>query len=33
MKINYAFNESMDVVNQLTQSYADEHNVQNPPLE
>ena len=31
--INYAFNESMDLVNQLTDAYATEHNVQNPPLE
>ena len=33
VKINYAFNENMDVVNQLTDAYATEHNVQNPPLE
>jgi hypothetical protein len=28
-----AGNENMDVVNQLTDAYATEHNVQNPPLE
>jgi NAD-dependent dihydropyrimidine dehydrogenase PreA subunit len=33
VKINYAYGEGMDVVNQLTQEYADEHDVQNPPLE
>src|SRR3954453_12372232 len=33
VKINYAYSDGMDVVNQLTQAYADEHNVQNPPLE
>jgi NAD-dependent dihydropyrimidine dehydrogenase PreA subunit len=33
VKINYAFRDGFDVVNQLTQAYADEHNVQNPPLE
>ena len=31
--INYAYGEGMDVVNQLTDAYATEHNVQNPPLE
>ena len=33
VKINYAYRDGFDVVNQLTQQYADEHNVQNPPLE
>ena len=33
VKINYAYGEGFDVVNQLTQAYADEHDVQNPPLE
>jgi NAD-dependent dihydropyrimidine dehydrogenase PreA subunit len=33
VKINYAYGEGMDVVNKLTQEYADEHDVQNPPLE
>jgi NAD-dependent dihydropyrimidine dehydrogenase PreA subunit len=33
IKINYAYGEGMDVVNQLTNEYATEHNVQNPPLE
>ena len=33
VKINYAFRDGFDVVNQLTQAYADEHDVQNPPLE
>jgi NAD-dependent dihydropyrimidine dehydrogenase PreA subunit len=33
VKINYAFRDGFDVVNQLTQQYADEHNVPNPPLE
>jgi len=32
VKINYAYGEGMDVVNQLTDAYATEHNVQNPPL-
>ena len=31
--INYAYGEGMDVVNRLTDEYATEHNVQNPPLE
>jgi NAD-dependent dihydropyrimidine dehydrogenase PreA subunit len=31
--INYAYGDGMDVVNKLTQEYADEHNVQNEPLE
>ena len=33
VKINYAFPEGMDVVNQLTQKYADENNVQNEPID
>ena len=33
VKINYAYGEGMDVVNKLTDEYATEHNVQNPPLE
>ena len=33
VQINYAYHEGMDVVNQLTDEYATEHNVQNPPLE
>ncbi len=33
VKINYAYGDGMDVVNQLTQKYADEHDVQNPPLD
>jgi NAD-dependent dihydropyrimidine dehydrogenase PreA subunit len=33
VKINYAYSEGMDVVNKLTEEYATEHNVQNPPLE
>ena len=33
VKINYAYGDGMDVVNQLTDEYATEHNVQNPPLE
>jgi NAD-dependent dihydropyrimidine dehydrogenase PreA subunit len=32
VKINYAYGD-MDVINQLTEAYATEHNVQNPPLE
>jgi NAD-dependent dihydropyrimidine dehydrogenase PreA subunit len=32
VKINYAYGD-MDVVNRLTDEYATEHNVQNPPLE
>jgi NAD-dependent dihydropyrimidine dehydrogenase PreA subunit len=31
--INYAYGDGMDVVNKLTDEYATEHNVQNPPLE
>jgi NAD-dependent dihydropyrimidine dehydrogenase PreA subunit len=33
VKINYAYGDGMDVVNKLTEEYATEHNVQNPPLE
>jgi NAD-dependent dihydropyrimidine dehydrogenase PreA subunit len=33
VKINYAYGDGMAVVNQLTDAYATEHNVQNPPLE
>ena len=33
VKINYAYSDGMDVVNQLTQQYADEHNVQNEPID
>ena len=33
VKINYAYGEGLDVVNKLTEEYATEHNVQNPPLE
>jgi NAD-dependent dihydropyrimidine dehydrogenase PreA subunit len=33
IKINYAYSDGMDVVNKLTEEYATEHNVQNPPLE
>ena len=33
VKINYAYGDGMDVVNQLTQKYADDNDVQNPPLE
>ncbi|HEX2505356.1 MAG TPA: hypothetical protein VHK22_04030 [Gaiellaceae bacterium] len=33
VKINYAYGEGMDVVNQLVDEYATEHNVQNPPLD
>ena len=32
MKINYAYGDA-DVVNELTDEYATEHNVQNQPLE
>jgi NAD-dependent dihydropyrimidine dehydrogenase PreA subunit len=31
--INYAYGEGIDVVNKLTDEYATEHDVQNPPLE
>ncbi len=33
VEINYAYGKGMDVVNQLTDKYATENNVQNPPLE
>jgi NAD-dependent dihydropyrimidine dehydrogenase PreA subunit len=33
VKINYAYGEGPEVVNKLTDEYATEHNVQNPPLE
>jgi NAD-dependent dihydropyrimidine dehydrogenase PreA subunit len=33
IKINYAYGEGIDVVNKLTDEYAEEHDVQNPPLE
>ena len=32
VRINAAFNESMDLVNKLAEEYATEHNVQNAPL-
>ena len=33
VKINYAYPEGADVINNLTTEYATEHNVQNEPLE
>jgi len=33
VKINYAYGDGAEVVNKLTDDYADEHDVQNPPLE
>ncbi len=33
VKINYAYGEGADVVNNLTNEYATQHNVQNPPLD
>jgi NAD-dependent dihydropyrimidine dehydrogenase PreA subunit len=33
VRINYAYGEGLDIVNELTDAYATEHNVQNPPLE
>ena len=33
VEINYAYGKGIDVVNELTNTYAEEHNVQNPPLE
>jgi NAD-dependent dihydropyrimidine dehydrogenase PreA subunit len=33
IKINYAYGDGMEVVDKLTDEYATEHNVQNPPLE
>jgi ferredoxin len=32
VRINQAFNEGMDLVNQLAEEYATEHNVQNAPI-
>ncbi len=32
VKINQAFNEGLDLVNQLVADYATEHNVQNTPI-
>ena len=32
VRINYAYSDGMDVVDSLTEEYATEHNVQNPPL-
>jgi NAD-dependent dihydropyrimidine dehydrogenase PreA subunit len=33
VKINYAYGEGAETINRLTNEYATEHNVQNPPLE
>ena len=33
VKINYAYGEGPEVVNKLVNEYADEHDVQNPPLD
>ena len=33
VEINYAYGKSMDVVNQLTKTYADENDVHNEPIE
>jgi NAD-dependent dihydropyrimidine dehydrogenase PreA subunit len=33
VKINYAYGDGADVINQLVNEYATAHNVQNPPLE
>ena len=33
VRINYAYGDGMDVVNQLVEEYETEHNVQNPPLD
>jgi ferredoxin len=33
VRINAAFNEGFDVVDALVETYATEHDVQNPPLE
>jgi NAD-dependent dihydropyrimidine dehydrogenase PreA subunit len=33
VKINYAYSDGMETVNQLTDAYATEHNVQNEPIE
>ena len=32
VRINQAFNEGLDLVNQLVEDYATEHNVQNAPI-
>jgi len=32
VKINYAYGDGLDVINELVDQYATEHNVQNPPL-
>ena len=32
VRIKYAYGEGLDTVNRLTEEYATEHNVQNPPL-
>ena len=33
VKINYAYGDGADVINKLTDDYATEHDVQNPPLD
>ena len=33
VEINYAYDKGADVINQLTQKYADENNVQNAPID
>src|SRR5204862_8009170 len=33
VEINYAYDKGMDVVNELTQRYADENDVHNEPIE
>ncbi len=33
VKINYAFPDGADAINPLVQQYADDHDVQNPPLD
>ena len=33
VEINYAYDKGADVINQLTQKYADENNVQNEPID
>jgi NAD-dependent dihydropyrimidine dehydrogenase PreA subunit len=33
VEINYAYDKGMDVVNQLTQKYADDNDVHNEPIE
>ena len=32
VRVNYAYGEGFDVVDKLVDEYAEEHNVQNPPL-